>query len=80
MSRLAIALVLALASVAANAQDTKPGRSQAPADPGAHDTRPFLYDGRMKGDGARPGTAVDHHPNAGAIVMPPKASQPERER
>jgi hypothetical protein len=81
MSRLAIAFVLALASIAANAQDAKPEQSQAPAVPSANGTRPFLFDGRMIGDGARQGTLPDdHHPNAGAIVMPPKASQPERER
>jgi hypothetical protein len=35
----------------------------------------------MPGDGVRQGAlADDHHPNAGAIVVPPKASQPERER
>jgi hypothetical protein len=78
MSRLAIAFVLALASVAANAQDTK--SKQTPAAPGVNGTRPFLFDGRMIGDGALQGTLADNHPNAGAIVMPPKASQPERER
>ena len=81
MSRLAIAFVLTLASVAANAQDTKPEQSQTPAAPGANGARPFLFDGRMIGDGARQGMLPgDRHSNAGAIVMPPKASQPERER
>jgi hypothetical protein len=38
-------------------------------------------DGRMPGDGVRRGTITDdHHFNAGTIVMPPKASQPARER
>ena len=81
MSRLAIAFVLALASVAANAQDTKSEQSQTPAVAGANGSRPFLFDGRMPGDGARQGALTDdHRPNAGVIVMPPKASQPGRER
>jgi len=34
----------------------------------------------MRGDGARQRVrADDRHPNAGAIVMPPQASQPGRE-
>jgi hypothetical protein len=79
MSRLAISFVLALAATAANAQDTKSEQSQTPA--AANAKRPFLFDGRMPGDGLRQGApADDHHPNAGAVVMPPKASQPGRER
>jgi hypothetical protein len=81
MSRLATALVLVLAATAADAQDIKSEQSQTPAAASANGTRPFLFDGRMPGDGARQGTlANDHHPNAGAIVVPPKASQPGRER
>ena len=81
MSRLAIAFVLALAATAANAQDTKSEQSHTPAVASANGTRPFLFDGRMRGDGVRQGAlADDHHPNAGAIVVPPKASQPGRER
>ena len=81
MSRLAIAFVLALAANAANAQDTRSEQSRTPAVAGASGTRPFLFDGRMRGDGVRQGAlADDHHPNAGAIVVPPKASQPGRER
>jgi hypothetical protein len=81
MSRLAIAFVLALTAAAANAQDTKSGQSQTPAVASANETRPFLFDGRMPGDGVRQGAlADDHHPSAGAIVVPPKASQPGRER
>jgi hypothetical protein len=81
VSRLAIALVLALAATGANAQDTKPGQSETPAVAGTNGTRPFLFDGRMQGDGARQGALNDdHRRNAGAIVMPPKASQPTRER
>ena len=81
MSRLAISFVLVLAATAANAQDTKSGQSQTPAVASTNGTRPFLFDGRMRGDGVRQGAlADDHHPNAGAIVVPPKASQPERER
>ena len=75
MSRLAIALVVALAATGANAQDTKSGQSDTPAVARANGTRPFLFDGRMPGDGVRRGAVTDdHHPNAGAIVMPPKAS------
>ena len=81
MSRLSIAFVLALAATAANAQDTKSGQSDTSAVASANGTRPFLFDGRMRGDGVRQGVlADDHHPNAGAIVVAPKASQPGRER
>jgi hypothetical protein len=81
MSRLAIAFVLALAATVANAQDTKSEQSQAPAVVGVNGTRPFLFDARMPGDGVRRGALPDdHQPNAGAIVVPPKASQPGRER
>ncbi len=80
MSRLAIAFVLALAATAANAQDTSSGQSRTPAVTSANGTQPFLFDGRMRGDGVRRGAhAYDHHPNAGAIVVQPKASQPGRE-
>jgi hypothetical protein len=81
MSRLVIAFALSLAATAANAQDNKSEPSQTPAVAGENETRPFLFDGRMKGDGVRQrAPADDRHPNAGAIVMPPKASQPEHER
>jgi hypothetical protein len=81
MSRLAIALVLALAATAANAQDTKSEQSQTPTGASANGTRPFLFDGRMPGDGVRQrARADDHHPGAGAIVAPPKSSEPRRER
>lgn len=80
MSRLAIMFVLALAATAANAQDAPSGRSPAPAGTSADGTKPFLFDGRMKGDGVPRGARVDNrHPNAGAIVVQPKASQPARE-
>jgi hypothetical protein len=80
MSRLATAFVLSLAVTAANAQDTKSEQSKTPAI-GANGARTFLFDGRMRGDGVRQGApADDHHLNAGAIVMPPKASRPEHER
>jgi hypothetical protein len=81
MSRLAIAFVLALAATAANAQDANSGQSHTPAIAGANETRPFLFDARMPGDGVRRGAlADDHHPNSGAIVVPPKASPLGRER
>jgi hypothetical protein len=81
MSRLAIAVVLALAATAANAQDTRSGQSQTPADANGNALRPFLFDARMPGDGSRQREVADEkHHTAGAIVVPPKASQPERER
>jgi hypothetical protein len=46
MSRLAIALVVALAATGADAQDTKSGQSDTPV-ASANGTRPFLFDGRM---------------------------------
>ena len=77
MSRLAIAFLLALAATAASAQDTGSGPSQAPAAANENGPRPFLFDGRMRGDGSRQRALPDgRHPNTGAIVMPPKASQP----
>jgi len=81
MSRLAIAFVLALAATAANAQDTRSGQSQTPAVAGGNGLRPFLFDARMPGDGARQRAAAgEKHPTAGAIVVPPKTGQPERQR
>jgi hypothetical protein len=79
MSKPAIAFVLALAATAANAQDIKSEQSPMPAVAGANGTRPFLFDGRMRGDGVgQRALADDHHANA--IVEPPKTSQPGRER
>ena len=81
MSRLAIASVLALAAATANAQGTTPEQSQTPAVASANGTRPFLFDGRMKGDGDRQRALIDdHRSNNGAIVMPPKASKPTSEQ
>jgi hypothetical protein len=81
MSRLAIAFVLALAATAAKAQDTKSEQSTTRADASANGTRPFFFDGRMRGDGVRQGAlANDHQHNAGAIVVPPRVSQPGLER
>jgi hypothetical protein len=80
MSRLAIAFVLALAATAANAQDTTSGQSRTPVVASTNGTQPFLFDGRMQGDGVRQRAPSDnHHPNAGTIVVQPKASQPGRE-
>ena len=81
MSRLAIAFVLALAATTANAQDTRSGQSQTPAGAPGNGLRPFLFDARMPGDGSRQRAVADeNHRKAGAIVVPPMASQPERER
>ena len=80
MSRLAIAFVLSLAATAANAQDTMSEQSQTLV-ARANGARPFLFDGRMHGDGVRQEASTDdHHPKDSVIVMPAKASQPERER
>jgi hypothetical protein len=65
MSKPAMALVVALAATGANAQDTKSGQSDTPAVARANGTRPFLFDGRMPGDGVRRGAITDdHHSNA----------------
>lgn len=81
MSRLATAFVLALAATAANAQDTASGQSRTPAVVNTDGTQPFLFDGRMRGDGVRQRAPADNrHPNAGTLVVQPKASQPEREQ
>jgi hypothetical protein len=81
MSRLAIAFVLALAATSANAQATKTEQPQTPAAASENGTRPFLFDGRMKGDGDRQRALInDHRTNGGAIVMPPKASKPASEQ
>lgn len=78
MSRLVVAFALALAATTVTAQEAASSQSQASAATGTHGTQPFLFDGRMKGDGLRRGEQVDNrHPNAGAIVQP-KANQPER--
>jgi hypothetical protein len=59
--RLAIAFVLAQAATA-GAQDTKSGQSQTPTVVGANGTRPFLFDGRMRGDGVRRRALADSSP------------------
>ncbi|SFH67328.1 hypothetical protein SAMN05216525_101210 [Bradyrhizobium sp. Gha] len=78
MSIQAIALVLVVAATAANAQDAQSGQVQTPAPAGANGTRPFLFDGRMKGDGDRQRAPTNDH--RGAIVMPSKASPPTPEQ
>jgi hypothetical protein len=55
VSRLAITLVVALAATEANAQDTKSAQSDTPAIASTNGARPFLFDGRMPGDGVRQG-------------------------
>ncbi len=80
MSRLAIASVLALAATAAIAQDAASERSRSSIVASANGIRPFLFDGRMRGDGVRQGAlADDHHGSAGANVVQPKAGRPGRE-
>ena len=81
MSRLAIAFVSALAATTANAQPTKSEQSQPPAVASANETRPFLFDGRMKGDGDRQRARTDDHRSSnGAVVMPSKAGKPASEQ
>ncbi|MEZ0167467.1 hypothetical protein [Microvirga sp. TS319] len=81
MSRLAIAFALALAATNADAQDAPFRQSQAPGATGTNGTQPILFDGRMKGDGVRRGVQEkNRHPSAGAIIVQPKASEPERKR
>ena len=80
MSKLAIAFVLAFATTAANAQNTGSEKSKTPTVAGVNDTQPFLFDARMRGDGnRRPTLTNDHRPGAGAVIMPPTATQPKRE-
>jgi hypothetical protein len=69
---------LALAATTATAQEAPTEQSQAPAASSTNGTQPFLFDGRMKGDGVRRREQDNRHRNAGAIVVQPKASQPER--
>jgi len=46
-----------------------------------HVSQLFLFDGRMRGDGARQEAPADaHHLNAGAIVVQPKAEPAWRQR
>jgi hypothetical protein len=79
MSRLVVAFALALAATTATAQEAPPRQSQAPAATSTNGTQPFLFDGRMKGDGVPQREQVEsRHPNAGAIIVQPKESQPER--
>ena len=69
MLRLATAFLLTLATATASAQDTKSRQPQAPATTSADETRPFLFDGRMIGDGRRHiEPAGNKHPNAGAVI------------
>ena len=81
MSRLALAFVLAFATTASNAQNTRSEQSRTSTFAGVSDTQPFLFDGRIKGDGNR-GRALsdDHRPRAGVVIMPPKAAQPAHEQ
>ncbi|HEV2605247.1 MAG TPA: hypothetical protein VGU24_16465 [Microvirga sp.] len=87
MGKAAIALALTLAATGAHAQDA-PARP-APAAPGAHGaqpasrldhTQPFLFDGRLKGDGERRAPQGDpRRANAGALIVQPETGQPARE-
>jgi hypothetical protein len=74
MRRLAIALVSVLAASAVDVQVARSEQPNQPAVAGPNGSRPFLFDGRMRGDGVRQrATADDRHPSAGAIVVPSRA-------
>jgi len=78
MSRLAIAFVLALAATATNAKDVTSGQTRIPAVATTNGTQPFLFDGRMRGDGVQQPAPADHHPDVGTVVVP--TDQPRRQR
>lgn len=81
MSKLATAFVLAMAATAANALDTTSGQSRTPAVASADGMQPFLFDGRMRGDGVQQRATTEHrHPDAGTIVLQPRTGQPDREQ
>jgi hypothetical protein len=80
MSRLAIAFVMALAATAAQAQDTKSGQSPQPTVGSENETKPFLFDGRLPGDGdqkKKEERLHDKNPNSGTVIMPPKTGEPK---
>ena len=80
MARLAIASVLLLAATTANAQQGPCARPCPAAAAGANGTQPFLFDGRMRGDGLGQRAPADNHPAAGTIIAQPKAGQPAQGR
>ena len=69
MSRLAIAYLLAFAASAAHAQATSGQLSPT----GTDATRPFLFDGRLRGDSVRQTAPANDHPASGTIIVGPKA-------
>lgn len=76
----------ALRLTGAHAQEAPARSSQSSGANGAQPasrldhTQPFLFHGRLKGDGERRGTQADNRrANAGAIVVQPNAGQPARE-
>lgn len=81
MSRIIIALAVALTATTAtaNAENSGSVQSQSPVAMGAG-MQPFLFDARLPGDEVRERAARGRQPVGGTIVVPPKASQPERER
>ena len=81
MWRLVTAVLLGLATSAANAQDTTSEQSRTSAVANTYGTQPFKFDGRMPSDRVRQRAPADNRaPDAGAIVVQPKESQPGRER
>ena len=70
MLKLTIACALTLVATLVNAQDSKAQQTRTPVS--ADETRPFLFDGRMIGDGKRQNAPVDRRrSNSGAIVVSP---------
>ncbi len=59
MSKPVITFMMVLAATAVNAQDTKSRQSRWPAVASAAGTQPFLFDGRMRGDGVGQSALVD---------------------
>jgi hypothetical protein len=72
---------MALAATAAHAQDTKSGQSPAPTVGSENESKPFLFDGRLPGDGEKKKEERlhDKNPNSGTVIMPPKTSEPKRD-
>lgn len=76
MVRMVIAVALALAATASYAQVTTPSTTSPTVSPSTAEAKPFLFDGRMKGDGARKGAFADvRQPSPSAPVDRAKPNQ-----
>lgn len=79
MTRLIVALAVVLAASAALAQETRSDQPRQPAMAGVSDTRPFLFDGRMRGDGHRDrALPAGQASSAGAVTIQPETMAPAR--